>query len=275
MEYENMIIPELKSLARERRLRNYSRMRKAELVALLQNNPLPGQSRASAAPTPRTRPPPPPPPTQTWEPIEDRRLRKPSPQEMDIFEQQEISKSRPQVKTKLNKWYNWLINHVPKPIKDGASKAFKSFKDKVMWLYNRVTGSAGNETRIKEPKPFKPIELEETFGGAYRSHRVNGRPKIDVDTFFDRIRKRLIELIERELKTRTSARIQTTAWIRFVRDGPPRGPGEGHDEEGQERIELAFNSLMTSVYRGSEMDQIVDGMTANMKFQIREPSATK
>ena len=113
-----MRMPELKSLARERRLRNCSRMRKAELVALLQNNFPPGQSRASASPTP---------PTQTWEPIDNRRLRKPSLQEMDIFEQQEISKSRPQVKTKLNKWYDWLINHVPKPIKDGASKAFKTF----------------------------------------------------------------------------------------------------------------------------------------------------
>ena len=62
-----MRMPELKSLARERRLRNYSRMRKAELVALLQNNP------PSA---PRTRPPRPtrpPPPTQTWEPVDDRR----------------------------------------------------------------------------------------------------------------------------------------------------------------------------------------------------------
>ena len=33
MEYENMRMPELKSLARERRLRGYSRMRKTELVA--------------------------------------------------------------------------------------------------------------------------------------------------------------------------------------------------------------------------------------------------
>ena len=81
---------------------------------------------------------------------------------------------------------------------------------------------------------------------------------MDVDTFFNRIGKELIELIKRELKTRTSARIQTTAWIRFVRD----------DEEGQERVELAFNSLMMCVYRGSEMDQIVNGMIANMKFQI-------
>ena len=108
---------------------------------------------------------------------------------MDIFEQQEMSKSRPQVKGKLNKWYGWLINHVSKPIKDGASRAFKTFKDKVMGLYDRVAGSARNEMRIKGPKPFKPIELEQAFGGAYRSYRVNGRSKIDVDTFFNRIRK--------------------------------------------------------------------------------------
>ena len=160
--YETLRMSELKSLARERRLRNYSRRRKAELVALLQNNPPPAPRTRPPRPT---RPPPPPPPTQTWEPIDDRSLRKPSPQEMDIFEQQEISKSRPQVKTKLNKWYDWLINHVPKPIKDGASKAFKTFKDKVMGLYNRVTGSTCNETRMKEPNPFKPIELEQAFGG--------------------------------------------------------------------------------------------------------------
>ena len=98
-----MRMPELKSLAREHRLRGYSRMRKAELVALLQNSPPPGQSRTSISPTPHTRPPPPP-QMSTWEPIDDRKPRKPSPQEMDIFEQQEISKSRPQVKTKLNKW---------------------------------------------------------------------------------------------------------------------------------------------------------------------------
>ena len=109
-----MRVPELKSLAREHRLRGYSRMRKAALVALLQNSLPPGQSRASTSP---------PPPTQTWEPIDDRRPRKPSPQEMDIFEQQEMNKSRPQVKGKLNKWYDWLINHVPKPIKDGQGRS--------------------------------------------------------------------------------------------------------------------------------------------------------
>ena len=51
MEYENMTVPELKSLARDRGLRNYSRMRKAELAALLQNNGTPEGPRAPA-PTP-------------------------------------------------------------------------------------------------------------------------------------------------------------------------------------------------------------------------------
>ena len=35
MEYENLRMPELKSLTRDQGLRNYSRMRKAELVAFL------------------------------------------------------------------------------------------------------------------------------------------------------------------------------------------------------------------------------------------------
>ena len=61
MEYENMRMPELKSLSTEHRLRGYSRMRKVELVALLQNSPPPGQSHASTSP-----------PTQTWGPIDDR-----------------------------------------------------------------------------------------------------------------------------------------------------------------------------------------------------------
>ena len=77
-----MRMPELKSLARDCGLRNYSRLRKAELVALLQNS---GTAEGPRAPTFHIRPLPPPPPTQTWEPIDDRRPRKPSPQEMDIF----------------------------------------------------------------------------------------------------------------------------------------------------------------------------------------------
>ena len=81
-----------------------------------------------------------------------------------------MSKSRPQVTSKLNDWYDWLVNHVPKTVKDKVTRAFKTFKDKIMGLYNRVIGSTANQTQLNgsrsaEPEPFNPIELEQTFNG--------------------------------------------------------------------------------------------------------------
>ena len=101
-------------------------------------------------------------------------------------------------------------------------------------------------------------EREQAFGGAHRSYRVNERPKMDVDKFFSRIRECLIELIKRELTVLNSARVQMTTWIRFARD--------------EDRAELAFNSRVTDVHQGSDLDQIVVGMIAHMKTQIENPA---
>ena len=54
--YETLRMPELKALASERRLRGYSRLRKAELIAFLQNNERCAQRRQR------------PPQMSTWEP---------------------------------------------------------------------------------------------------------------------------------------------------------------------------------------------------------------
>ena len=99
------VVVELKSLARERGLRGCPRLRKAELIALLQNNP-PPQAAPRTRPPRLTRPPPPPPQSVRFRPD---RPRQPSPQEMNIFEQQEMSKSRSVVTSKLNDWYD-LVN---------------------------------------------------------------------------------------------------------------------------------------------------------------------
>ena len=80
---------------------------------------------------------------------------------------------------------------------------------------------------------------------------------MDVDTFFSRIREKLIELINRELISLNSARVQMTTWIRFIKD--------------DDRVELAFNSRMTNVHQGSDLDQIVDEMITHMKTQIENP----
>ena len=62
MDYNNMRVAELKTLARECGLRGYFQLRKAELIALLQNNP---PLSAPCARPPRPSRPPPPPPTKS------------------------------------------------------------------------------------------------------------------------------------------------------------------------------------------------------------------
>ena len=52
------------------------------------------------------------------------------------------------------------------------------------------------------------------FGGAYSKYRIDGAPRMDPDTFSNRIRRHLIDLIRKETRGR-SIRAQTNVWIRF------------------------------------------------------------
>ena len=55
----------------------------------------------------------------------------------------------------------------------------------------------GTEPKRSIPEPkFIFKQREQAFGGAYRSYRVKGVPKMDPDTFFGRIRRGLIEAIK-------------------------------------------------------------------------------
>ena len=109
------------------------------------------------------------------------------------------------------------------------------------------------------------IECEQAFGRAYRSYRVDGRSRMNVDTFFSCIRGELISLINRELTDLNSARVQMTTWIRFIR--------EFDDVVEVDRVELPFNSRMMEVHQGSDLDGIVDGMITHMKTQIENPAS--
>ena len=80
---------------------------------------------------------------------------------------------------------------------------------------------------------------------------------MDPDTFLNRIRRSLIELLKRESRT-GAVRAQTTPWIRFKKD--------------DELVELSFNSRMMNVYNLSDLDEIVNEMINHTKEQIENPA---
>ena len=87
---------------------------------------------------------------------------------------------------------------------------------------------------------------------------------MDVDTFFDRIRQNLIDLMNRELTDLGSSRVQTSTWIRFIQSLE-------HDFGnviGVDRADKAFNSWMIDIFQGSDLNEIV--MFTHMKTQIED-----
>ena len=137
-----MKVAELKSLARERGLRGYLKLRKAELIKLLESVPA-ARSVSSSQSNPSSR-------------------------EMDIFEKSEMAKKRSVVKTKLSEWHDWLINHVPKQIKGRVSSLFRSAKKEFLKQFDKVTpvNKAPPKEETVSEKVFVPIE--QAFDKAYR-----------------------------------------------------------------------------------------------------------
>ena len=176
-----------------------------------------------------------------------------------------MSKSRSQIRDKLKEWYGWLANHVPEPIKEKASRAFKATKDKIMGLYKSFKCKESEETEesFSPNESFNPVELEQAFDRAYRSYRINGRSRIDIDTLSDRVRQNLIDLISRELKDLGSARVQTNTWIRFRIE---------YEEGIIDSVKLPFSSQITDIFQGSDLNAPIEEMFPHTKTQIEHPA---
>ena len=109
-------IRELRSIAKDKGLHDFCKLKKADLLALL----LEQSSEEMPTPLPRA------------SGKERRRALPvkiiPSPQEMNEFEREEMKKGRPVVIYRLNEWYDWLVDYVQKSIKSSVSRPFKGKK---------------------------------------------------------------------------------------------------------------------------------------------------
>ena len=113
----------MRSIAWDKGLRGYYKLKKADLVALL----LEQSAEEMPAPPPRDR-------GEERRPVLPVKII-PSPQEMDEFERDEMKKSRQVVKNRLSELYDQLIDYVPKPIKNAVSESSLRMKNSIMSLY--------------------------------------------------------------------------------------------------------------------------------------------
>ena len=117
-------VRELRSIAKDNGLHGYYKLKKDDLVALL----LKQSAKKIPTPPPRVR-------GEEKRPVLPVKIIS-STQEMDEFEKEEMKKSRPVVKNRLNEWYDWLVDYVPKPIKNALSKACSRAKNSILGLHD-------------------------------------------------------------------------------------------------------------------------------------------
>ena len=161
-------ISELRSIAKDKGLRGFQKLKKADLLALLFDK----SSEEMPTTLPRSM-------------VKDRRRALPvnitsSPQEMGEFEKEEMKKIRPVVESRLSRLHKWLEYYVPKPFKKAVKRSLLKMKNSIMSLYDGakktlkdiVEKEAEEEQQQEEEKEdvdLTPHEHERRLKGAYRS----------------------------------------------------------------------------------------------------------
>ena len=110
---------------------------------------------------------------------------------------------------------------------------------------------------LKAELNWGPVQLQEAFNGAYRSYRISGLNGVDPETFLNKIRGMLVDLMKLET-SREAVRTQATTWIRL--------------RKGEEKVYLAFNGRMRAAYGLNDITELVNRMITHMIEQIENPA---
>ena len=189
---ENLKVKDLKALAKEKGIKGYYRMRKAELIQAL--TPVGDPSRPIIdQPIPEINIP----------------ILKPSkpviPSKVSQLKNLASKAAKP-VKREINKFADWIISQVPEPIKNTVNERVDSLKEKVNGIFKRYDN-------------LTPKEHKTAIKGYFKTFRVNGVEGMDEKTFINIVKPRVINLI----KSKGSIKVKLILTVRFTKENPATG----------------------------------------------------
>ena len=183
-----------------------------------------------------------------------------------------------------------MLDYVPKLIKNAVKKTFLRTKNSILGLYDgakkilksTVEKEAEEEQQQEEYVDLTPHEHERALKGACRRFVIPGRPKTDVDSYFDQTKPRIKALIEDQLKEMVSTKIILTLWVIWKTsiliklDHDDAKKAQDLDDDATEdiyyeKIEMPFNSLMTEFFDASDINDLIESMLLYIKAQIEIP----
>lgn len=134
------------------------------------------------------------------------------------------------------------------------------------------------------------MEHEQAMNGAYKSFRINGQGKTDVESYISLVKPKIQKLIEKQVKVLDSAKVQMHMWVMWKKeeqimrlndediDGfsdEEKQAWQKADKTHEIKVDKCFNSKMTVVFQGSNVEEILQGMFMHIKTQTEHPTLPK
>src|SRR5688572_24100945 len=174
MEYKTKTVKQLRNIAKEKGVRGYSQLRKADLVALLSFGPTQNvktvhESDLLDAPVPDIKVPTLvpgkyTPPSNTWK--------------------SRLTEVKNKARSKLNTFADWLINYVAPREKKSVNERLDSLKSTISSIFSK----------INKPK-FEIQQTANALKGFAKRYTIQGTGGIDITSFLNAVRPQVVSLL--------------------------------------------------------------------------------
>ena len=233
---ENQTVKQLKALARDKGIKGYYRMRKAELIEALEEE---SEIYYSA--------------NDQFIPEVDIPIYAPS----RVTQMRNIASNvAAPVKSVINRFTGWLLNYIPEPIKNAVNERVENLKARVNSIFRRreEVGQPIEDVNSPEEDNLTPREYKTAIKGYFKTFRVNGVDGMDEKTFMNNVKPRVIDLI----KSKGSIKVKLILTVRFTKENPARGKIDINIYSFASKMEIVTESTDLYVLYDQMSDKIFE-----------------